>query len=78
VKYEYLSTGRVRWFNDHFGYGFITNEYGEDVFVHYSTIEAEGEEGKKSLNENEVVSYAYTRDNKRLKTTKVVRAKKKG
>ena len=37
-----MSRGIVRWFNNGFGYGFIQDKAGIDVFVHYSVIQAEG------------------------------------
>nr|WP_174549955.1 cold-shock protein [Desulfotruncus arcticus] len=46
--------GTVKWFNDKKGYGFIENEDGTDVFVHFSAIQAAG---YKSLNEGQRVEY---------------------
>ena len=55
-----MATGQVKWFNARKGYGFITpegNEEGEnDVFVHYSAIEVEGD-NFKTLHENDKVEY---------------------
>ena len=49
-----MSTGKVKWFNAEKGYGFITNEEGQDVFVHYSSINVEG---FKTLEEGQNVTY---------------------
>ncbi|MBI2082791.1 MAG: cold-shock protein [Deltaproteobacteria bacterium] len=46
--------GRVKWFNDSKGYGFIEQENGQDVFVHYSAIQGEG---YKSLREGQEVVF---------------------
>jgi CspA family cold shock protein len=50
------STGKVKWFNDSKGYGFIEGEDGVDVFVHYSVISMNG---FKSLREGQVVLYDF-------------------
>ncbi|HAI92923.1 MAG TPA: hypothetical protein DCM21_10425 [Butyrivibrio sp.] len=49
-----MKTGKVKWFSDMRGYGFITDENKNDVFVHYSNIIMEG---RKSLDENDVVEF---------------------
>ncbi|MDY5233177.1 MAG: cold-shock protein [Faecalicoccus sp.] len=49
-----MNTGKVKWFNAEKGYGFITGEDGKDVFVHYSSISAEG---FKTLDEGQTVTY---------------------
>ena len=53
-----MAQGQVKWFNDAKGYGFITQEGGEDVFVHYSAIQAQG---FKSLAEGDKVEFEVTR-----------------
>ena len=54
-------TGVVKWFNDKKGYGFISRESGEDVFVHYTSIDGEG---FRSLAEGERVEFAVKQDHK--------------
>jgi CspA family cold shock protein len=62
-------TGTVKWFNDAKGYGFISREAGEDVFVHYSAIE--GEEGFRSLREDQQVEFAVEQGPKGLQAVHV-------
>lgn len=61
--------GTVKWFNDAKGFGFITNDKG-DVFVHFSTIEAEG---FKTLKDGEEVDYELIEGPKGLNATRVIR-----
>ena len=49
-----MPTGNVKWFNDRKGYGFISQEEGDDVFVHFSSIEATG---YKTLSEGDNVDF---------------------
>ena len=49
-----MMTGRVKWFNNDKGYGFIGYRDNEDIFVHYSAIEVDG---YKSLSENQLVEF---------------------
>ena len=46
--------GKVKWFNNQKGYGFVVNEEGNDVFIHYSQIQ---EEGFKTLQEGQEVQF---------------------
>jgi CspA family cold shock protein len=56
-----METGTVKWFNDAKGFGFISRENGEDVFVHYSAIQSGG---FRSLQEGQRVQFNVTKGNK--------------
>jgi CspA family cold shock protein len=65
-----MPEGRVKWFDDKKGYGFIEREGGKDLFVHHSAIEGHG---FKSLNEGDRVSFE---EEKGAKGPQAVRVKK--
>lgn len=52
-----MTKGTVKWFNDQKGFGFITDENGKDVFVHFSGLKMDG---FKSLKENQAVEFDVT------------------
>jgi CspA family cold shock protein len=62
-------TGTVKWFNGSKGYGFISREDGDDVFVHYSAIQSEG---FRNLEEGQRVEFTIERGPKGLQATQVV------
>jgi len=64
-----MATGTVKWFNDQKGFGFITPESGDDLFVHHTAIKGEG---YKSLRENQQVEFEVTEGPKGLQATDVV------
>ncbi len=64
-----MSVGRVKWFNDAKGYGFIETPEGRDVFVHYSAIAMDG---YKSLAEGQEVEFESVESSKGLQATRVV------
>jgi CspA family cold shock protein len=61
-------TGTVKWFNDAKGYGFISREEGDDVFVHHTAIEGEG---FRSLMENQQVEFSIEQGPKGLQAVNV-------
>jgi CspA family cold shock protein len=63
-----MPTGRVKWFNERKGFGFISRDDGEDVFVHYSEIETDG---FKTLAENQEVSFEIKEGPKGLQAANV-------
>ena len=66
-----MANGTVKWFNEAKGFGFISQEGGEDVFVHFSTIQGDG---FKTLAEGERVDFDVTRGPKGLQAANVRKA----
>lgn len=66
-------SGKVKWFNESKGYGFIKQETGKDIFVHYSEIQ---EDGFRTLSEGDIVEFELREGAKGLEATKVMRASK--
>lgn len=64
-----MARGTVKWFNESKGFGFIEQENGPDVFVHYSAINANG---FKTLYENQVVEFDIVEGPKGLQSANVV------
>jgi len=62
--------GTVKWFNNQKGYGFITPESGEDVFVHHSAIQGDG---YKSLEEGQAVEFEVQQGPKGAQAANVVK-----
>ena len=65
-----MAQGTIKWFNSKKGFGFIQQENGEDVFVHYSVIDMPG---FKTLSEGEKVEYEVQENEKGLSAVKVLK-----
>ena len=63
-----MNTGKVKWFNAEKGFGFIESSEGQDVFVHFSAIQADG---YKSLNDGQAVEFEVVRGPKGLQASNV-------
>lgn len=66
-------TGKVKWFNENKGYGFIEEKSGREVFVHYSEIQGEG---YRTLSEGDSVEFEITETPKGPQALKVVKLSK--
>ncbi len=66
-----MAQGTVKWLNDSKGFGFISQEDGDDVFVHFSAI---GGDGFKTLEEGQAVTFEITEGPKGLQASNVVKA----
>lgn len=65
-----MQKGTVKWFNNQKGYGFISDEEGNDIFVHYSGLNMEG---FKSLEEGQAVEFEVVNGAKGLQATNVTK-----
>lgn len=65
-----MQNGKVKWFNNEKGFGFIEVEGGDDVFVHFTAIEGEG---YKSLEEGQEVSFEIVEGNRAPQASNVVK-----
>lgn len=63
-----MAKGTVKWFNNSKGFGFIEQENGEDLFVHFTAIQSEG---YKALDEGDQVSFEVTQGKKGLQAVNV-------
>lgn len=67
----FMNTGTVKWFNADKGFGFISQENGEDVFAHFSAIQSDG---FKSLEEGQTVTFDIEEGNRGLQAANIVKA----
>jgi CspA family cold shock protein len=66
-----MAVGKVKWFNDEKGWGFIKQDEGPDVFVHYSQISGDG---RRRLLEDELVEFEIKQGPKGLQAVNVLRS----
>ena len=66
-----MPTGKVKWFNNSKGYGFIQQEDGTDIFVHFSAIQGDG---YKTLDEDQAVAFEVSQGPKGLQAANVQKA----
>ncbi len=66
-----MEQGTVKWFNDEKGYGFISREAGDDVFVHFSAIQGDG---FKTLEEGQTVTFDVETGDRGLQAANVSKA----
>ena len=66
-----MPRGRVKWFNEQKGFGFISQEGGDDLFVHFSSIK---QEGFKVLHEGDEVTFEIAQGKKGLQAVDVMKA----
>jgi CspA family cold shock protein len=67
----YMNNGTVKWFNSDKGFGFITGEDGNDVFVHFSAIQADG---FKSLEEGQAVTFDIEEGQRGMQAVNIFKA----
>ncbi|EAC7042393.1 cold-shock protein [Listeria monocytogenes] len=66
-----MQNGKVKWFNNEKGYGFIESDGGEDIFVHFTAIQGDG---YKSLEEGQVVTFEVVEGNRGAQAANVEKA----
>jgi cold shock protein len=70
-RYNTMAQGTVKWFNREKGYGFITTETGEDIFVHHTSI---SEQGFRTLEEGQKVTFDVVKGQKGMQASNVRKA----
>ncbi|EAC9051358.1 cold-shock protein [Listeria sp. FSL L7-1485] len=66
-----MQNGKVKWFNNEKGYGFIESDSGEDIFVHFTAIQGDG---YKSLEEGQAVTFEVVEGNRGAQAANVEKA----